>query len=241
MSDLLKNGREMRNRPLASLPDRDYEILRSHLFTFELSKGDRVTRQGQETRSVYFPLVGSISLTVTMEDGRSVVASTIGPEGIFDAVAALGTGCSTGDTIVQAAGSALRLDRQHLINAMGQSEAIHKMVMLSVEALTAYSLQSLACSNYHAIEARFCRWVLMVRDQLQSADLPLTQEDLAAMLGVQRTSITGAALHLQNAGLIAYRRGNIHILDVARVENAACECYRRVRESIERAFPPATA
>jgi Mn-dependent DtxR family transcriptional regulator len=62
----------------------------------------------------------------------------------------------------------------------------------------------------------------------------MTQELIANMLGGRRESITVAAAHLQDAGLIRYSRGHIRILDRKGLERAACECYRVVRVESER-------
>jgi DNA-binding transcriptional regulator YhcF (GntR family) len=71
---------------------------------------------------------------------------------------------------------------------------------------------------------------LMVQDRVDAdATLPLTHEFLAAMLGVQRPTVTVVARTLQGAGLIRYRRGAVVVLDRAGLEEAACECYAAVR------------
>jgi Mn-dependent DtxR family transcriptional regulator len=62
----------------------------------------------------------------------------------------------------------------------------------------------------------------------------MTQEFLAQMLGVRRPSVTVVAGVLQKAGLIAYARGWVVILDRAGLEAASCECYRVVRDDFER-------
>jgi Mn-dependent DtxR family transcriptional regulator len=82
-----------------------------------------------------------------------------------------------------------------------------------------------ACNALHELEERLSRWLLQSRDLLQSDTLPLTQEFLSQMLGVQRSSVTFVAGKLQEAGLIRYRRGHIHVLDVEGLHDSSCECY----------------
>ena len=65
--------------------------------------------------------------------------------------------------------------------------------------------------------------------ELAGPDLPLTQEFLAQMMGVRRTSVTGVAQNLQKEGLISYARGHVHILDVEAVRRRSCECEEDVR------------
>jgi CRP-like cAMP-binding protein len=231
------SARDTRNRALASLPDRDYEILRPHLRYIELDRESLLRRQDMAQTSVYFPLTGMISTVIYLSDGRSVEAAMTGSEGMAD-ISALGTGLAFGDLLVQGQGEAFMIEASHLKRAMNDSPAISRMVSLASEVSTAYSLQSLACLNFHQLEARFCRWMLMARYQLRRDEFKMTHDFMAAMLGVQRTSVTLVANKLQKSGLIDYKRGEIAILDVEGLESASCECYRHMTMRIERAFPP---
>lgn len=75
---------------------------------------------------------------------------------------------------------------------------------------------------------------MQTRDLLDSDTLPLTQEFLAQMLGVQRTSLTLVARKLQESGLIKYRRGHIEVLDAVHLQDASCECYETINDHFER-------
>jgi hypothetical protein len=87
------------------------------------------------------------------------------------------------------------------------------------------------------VEARFFRWLLSCRDRIDSDTINLTQEFLADMLGVQRTTVTAVAGSLQAKGIIRYRRGVVDILNRAGLETMACECYGAVRRGYERPLP----
>jgi Mn-dependent DtxR family transcriptional regulator len=67
------------------------------------------------------------------------------------------------------------------------------------------------------------------RDIHGGSTLKFTQEFLAEMLGVGRTSVTVVAHTLQEAGMIKYSRGKIQILDPEAMEGMACECYKTVK------------
>ena len=106
--------------------------------------------------------------------------------------------------------------------------------MCYVAALVAHVLQSVACNALHSVEARLARWLLLFQDRVDGIGaLPITQELLAEMLGVQRTTVTAAARALQQAGLIAYKWGSVTVLDRAGLERVSCECYGVIREHYE--------
>jgi CRP-like cAMP-binding protein len=228
----------MRNRALASLTDSDFELLRPHLRLVKLVKGDLIHHQDDQARSVYFPLVGMISTIINLEDGSSIEAAMTGPEGMLDD-GVLGTGITLGDHLVQGEGEAFTADVDHLLHAMQESPRITRMAWLATEISNAYTLRSLACVNFHQVEARFCRWLLMARYHLGSNDLQMTQEFMAFMLGVQRTSVTTVAKEFQGGGIIAYHRGQISILDVAALERGSCACHSQIIAKIEATFPRA--
>jgi CRP-like cAMP-binding protein len=102
------------------------------------------------------------------------------------------------------------------------------------QAAYAQAQQSTACMAAHDVRSRLCRWLLRARDLSGSDTLSFTQEFLAEMLGVRRTSVTFDAHALQQAGMIKYARGKIEILDVDGLHEGACECYETVRKSYSR-------
>jgi CRP-like cAMP-binding protein len=102
------------------------------------------------------------------------------------------------------------------------------------QVLFAQAQQSAGCNASHTVESRMCRWLLRIRDLTGSDDMPLTQEFLAQMLGVRRSSVSLVAGTLQKAGFIKYSRGHIRLLDIAQIEAGACECYQTVKGHYER-------
>ena len=95
---------------------------------------------------------------------------------------------------------------------------------------------SVACNRFHSVEERLARWLLMASDRIRCNVLALTQEFLAAMLGVRLSGVSEAMSELQHSGLIRYRRGEITIIDRAGLEQTGCECYRLDKQRIDRAL-----
>jgi hypothetical protein len=132
-------------------------------------------------RSGYISLVGIVSTIINLDDGGAIEAAMTGPEGMLDD-GVLGTGVTLGDHLVQGDGEALTLDVERLFQAVQESPRVTRMVCLATEISNAYTLRSLACLNFHQVEARFCRWLLMARYHMGSDDLAMTQEFMAMCL-----------------------------------------------------------
>jgi CRP-like cAMP-binding protein len=98
-------------------------------------------------------------------------------------------------------------------------------------------LVSVACNGAHSLKQRLARWLLMMRDRADQDALPITQDLLAEMLGVQRPTITNAARELEGAGLIARGRQQVTILDRQGLIKESCECYQLVRERVASHLP----
>jgi CRP-like cAMP-binding protein len=99
-------------------------------------------------------------------------------------------------------------------------------ISASNEILLSQARVIAACNTIHFIEARFCRWLLQCSDRAGSSTVNVTQDFLAEMLGVRRTSVTGVAGKIQISGAINYSRGVINILDRPALEKMSCECYQ---------------
>jgi len=186
---------------------------------------------------IYFPHDSVISLMTLMDGGEAIESATIGREGALGLMAAVSPRESLSRAIVQVPGRASRIGAGPLHDAWKRCEAVRRLIDHHTEALFGHAVQSVACNALHAVEARFCRWLLSCRDRIDSDTVSLTQEFLADMLGVQRTTVTAVARGLQAKGLIRYRRGVVDILDRPGLEAGACECYRAVRRTYERLLP----
>jgi CRP-like cAMP-binding protein len=225
------------NRLLAALDAEDRQLLAARLSPVTLEKGALLYDPGDMVDTVYFPDDCVISLMTLMESGAAIESATIGREGALGLMSAVSPRQSLSRAIVQVAGRAHRISAPHLHRIWEQSGQVRDLVDRHNEALFAHAIQSVACNALHSVEARFCRWLLSCRDRIDSNTVSLTQEFLADMLGVQRTTVTVVARALQAGGLIRYRRGVVDILDRAGLEAIACECYGAVRRNYERLLP----
>jgi CRP-like cAMP-binding protein len=227
----------LQNRLLVSLSPADYALLSPHLGAVELERGRLLYDPGDRIDTVYFPHDGVISLMTLMENGAAIESATIGREGALGLTAAVGPLQSLSRTIVQTPVRASRISASQLHEAWKKSAALKALVERHREALFGHALQSVGCNALHSVEARFCRWLLTCHDRISTDTIALTQEFLADMLGVQRTTVTAVARGLQEKGVIRYRRGVVDIIDRPTLEALACECYGVIRRNYERLLP----
>jgi CRP-like cAMP-binding protein len=225
------------NRFLASLPLHDYLLLAPHLRTVTLEQGTVLHDAGEPIEHVYFPYSGMISVVTIMRNGGTVETASFGRDGVIGATAGLGAGRTIGRAIVQLGGTTSRLSSSQFRAAARESEAIRELALRYNDLVITQIQQSVACIALHRVEARLCRWLLQARDCVDGESIPLTQEFLAQVLGVRRTSVTLVARLLQSAEMIRYRRGHIQVVDRAKLEETACECYGTLKEHTDDVFP----
>ena len=225
---------ENRNLVLRALGDADRLVLEAEMRDIPLASGDVLYEPDYPVEWVYFPQTAVLSVVTVMTDGRTIESDTVGCESVVGVLAALGSSVSISRTLTQIPGSATRLSASRLRHQAGVSAELRKLLIRHSQANLAQAHQSVACNALHGVNQRLCRWLLMSQDRTVNAVVELTQQDLATMVGVQRTTITKALGELTATGLIRRARGRIEILDRARMEAQVCECYDAVRWNLER-------
>ena len=199
-----------------------------------LASGDVLYEPDYAVDWVYFPNTAVLSVVTVMADGRTVESDTIGCESVVGVLAALGGSVSTSRTLTQIPGAAMRLSASRLRAQADVSSDLRRLLVRHSHANLAQAHQSVACNALHGVSQRLCRWLLMSQDRTAADAVELTQQYLATMVGVQRTTITQALRDLTTAQLIRQGRGRIYILDRAGMEARACECYQAVQADLER-------
>lgn len=230
-----------RNHLLRTLAPADYDRLRPHLEPTALPLGMVISAPDAPVSHVHFPRCGIISMVKEMADGGTVEVATVGNEGLVGLPAFLGTGSAPVRAFVQVAGESVRVDAATFAALAEECAGLRRSVHRHVQALMNQMAQTAACNRVHTVEERLARWLLMAHDRAGGDEIPLTQHFMAEMLGVRRAGVSVAAGALQKAGMIAYRRGKIAIVDRAALETASCECYAAVRAQTERLFSAAAS
>jgi len=213
-----------------------------HLELVSFKLGDLVCEAGGFLQHAYFPEGSVLSLLTVLENGSAIETANIGREGAFGLFAAMYSRVSFNRCIVQMAGRMVRCKIEVLQAEFDRSAHVRDLFVSYSETLLSQVQQTVACNALHSVEERTSRWLLMMHDRAEGETLTYTHEFLSNILGVDRKSVSLAAQSMQNAGLISYRRGAMHVIDRPGLEKESCECYAVVKARFD-AFlsPPATA
>ncbi|MEH2109634.1 Crp/Fnr family transcriptional regulator [Nostoc sp.] len=222
------------NKLLAALPASDYERLAPHLKLVALPLRKVLYEPGEPIAHVYFPDKAVVSIVTAMEDGSTVEASIVSNEGMVGIPVILGDNTTTTTAFVQVSGAGMQIDADILRAEFNRGGAIQILLLRYVQAAYSELAQGTACNRLHTLEERLARWLLTVSDRLESEDFPLTQEFISQMLGVRRSGVTVAASTLSRAGMIAYQRGHISIVNRENLEATSCECYQVIQKEFAR-------
>jgi CRP-like cAMP-binding protein len=215
---------------LASLPPPVFTHLEPHLERVALQPKQVLFRAHERPSFVYFPTTAVVSLVGALDAGETLDVGLTGRDGIAGPVGLPNVDWMPCDGIVQIRGVAHRLSAAMFRQALRGSEPLAVVVGRYAHLLLGRSMQMHLCDTFHPVEQRLTRWLLTLSDLLANAEIPLTHELLATMLGVRRPTVTLAVGSLQRAGLIDEKRGRLTIRDRERLETACCDCYRLMCE-----------
>ena len=223
------------NRLLDALPGDVLAQLQPRCETLALRGGRVLHKAGEIIRDLYFPIDCMISITVTMRSGKTAETGVIGNREVAGINAFMG-GRETTQTEyeIQIPGTAIRMPAAELKEQFDRNAAVRVVFLKYTQAMLAQISQNTACNRLHTAEERYARWLLEVRDRIQSDALQLTQEFAGDMLGVRRASVNKVSRSLEKRKLITQHRGLTDIIDGAGLEAVSCECYSVVKEEYDR-------
>jgi CRP-like cAMP-binding protein len=221
-----------RNRLLLALASRDLNELMPELEHIRCKPGQILTDVDSSLDNVFFLDSGVVSVLGVYSDGSIIEMATIGREGCTGVQAFFGAKTSSIRLLVQIPGSAAKMSGATFARAMESVPSFHNLMSDYVHAFIEQILVSAGCNGVHSLKQRLARWLLMMRDRGDEDVLPMTQNLLAGMLGVQRPTITNAVRELERAGLIERGRRQVTILDRKGLTKESCECYQLIRARV---------
>jgi CRP-like cAMP-binding protein len=225
------------NRLIASLSADERARVVPHFERVELKSGETLLRAGERIPYLWFPNDCVTSTVVDTPEGATIEVGLMGLEGVVGLSLLMGRTVSNTTVIVQIPGTGYRIRTddviRHIITPRGP---FYESLLRYTDSFMALVAQTAACNSLHNLNQRMARWILLTQDRMGSDTLPLTQEFLGYMLGVRRPSVSTAASALQDLGIIRYSRGQVQVVDRARLEQNACACYGIVRTMTDGLF-----
>ncbi len=218
------------NRLLSTFPREARALIEPFGTMVELAPGELVLRRGEQVRSSLFP-VGPTMVTMMIEliGGRSIEVASVGKGGAVGGIVSCGHAPAFTRAEVLVGGPAYSVSMAALEHAKSRSNFIGNIFCRYSDYLLSTVMQSVACNAFHSIPERTARWLLYVQERAGDR-IELTQEALAQLLGVQRTTVNAVIQELSSEGVIATGRGIVRVIDRAGLKRRACECYDRLQE-----------
>jgi CRP-like cAMP-binding protein len=223
---------------LAALSEEDFELIRPHLKTIDLTHELVLVEVDETLKRAYLPHRGLISLVVRLAKGEHVQIAMIGRDSVFGSFSALGDPTALNGAVVLVPGVASTLDVDRLRAAADQSATFRAALTRHGLAVYAQVQQTAGCNVAHTVESRLARCLLQMRDLSGSDKLMLTHESMAQMIGARRNSVSLVASTLQQANYIHYSRGHIEITSLEGLRRTSCECYAQVKAQYDRLLHP---
>jgi CRP-like cAMP-binding protein len=219
------------NTLLSRLPPDSIEGL--HLTRVEFEIGHEIEYPGSPIANLFFLEEGMASMTNTFEDGSQVEVGMFGFESAIGISALMGTRRSLNRVYTQVRGWGYRSPVEAARKEFDAGGLFQKLALRYVQAQLVQTAQSAGCNAKHHVEQRLSRWLLITADRVHRTSFKMSQEFLADMVGVTRSTVSLAAGTLKDEGLVAYSRGQLEILDVAGLERRSCECYRIIKDHLD--------
>lgn len=222
------------NHLLAALHAADYARLAPDLKLITMPLGESVYEAGVAMDYVYFPTTCMVSLLYVMANGDSAEIAVVGNDGLVGVSVFMGGEGMSSRAVVQNAGECYRLKAKAMQREFARGGSLQYLALRFTQALIAQMVQTGACNRHHTLEQQLCRWLLLTLDRLPGNEVTMTQQLIGNMLGVRRAGVTEATGTLEKNGLIRYSGGRITVLNRAKLEQRACECYDVVKKEIKR-------
>ncbi len=211
----------MHNRLLAALPASDLEMLWPSLHKVDLEARQVLESPGHPIIDVYFVQSGLVSVVGTTQPDHRIEVGMVGHEGMTGLGVVLGDDRAANETLVQSAGSALRISAEALLASMRQSPSLTALLLRYVHVFLLQGSQTALANGRGRLDERLARWLLMWHDRLSTDELVITHEFLALLLGVRRQGVTETLHALEGTGLIRASRNLIKIVDRDGLQRAA--------------------
>ena len=191
--DVIHKSPPIANQLLAALPKKDYQALQRHLEEVPLVFEEILYQPNVLISDVYFPNSGIVSLLAAVNGRATLEVGLVGKEGMVGLSVFMGVNSSQNRAVVQGAGSAMKMKATAFRKECNNGGALPRLLRRYTHSLLTQITQSAVCNQFHSVDARLARWLLMTHDRMGDDEFQITQEFLSNMLGVRREGVCRAA------------------------------------------------
>lgn len=234
---LQRRRTDRKNGILACMPQGDFDRLKHSFESVQVDEGQVLLAPGETPSHVLFPVGAVVSLAAVVNGSARMEMASVGCEGMVGVHVFMGGASTCSCAVVKRGGTIVRIPTLELQLLFDRGGACQNLFLRYAHSLLVEMSQLAACNRFHSLHQRLCRWLLLNHDITPTMEILRSQDSISDALGVRREGVTAAASRLRHEGSIRYSRGHITILDKARLEAGACECYRRLRKERSRLLP----
>lgn len=221
------------NRFVAALSFEEALHLRPLLRRVTIATDQIVVLQGTPVTEVHLPIDAQFANVVRFPDGSAIETAVVGNEGMTGLAPFMADRECAWEIVCRARGDAYVVNAAALRALAADRPRLMGRLLALTDLYQAQSAQAAACNAIHPIRDRIARWILTASDLSPNETLTFRQEELARLIGAQRSTVSEAAAQLKRRRFIAYNRGVIRITDRAGLEAAACDCYRMLKPRLD--------
>jgi len=225
VSERLDTQRKKTSPAVGGLTHALFSKIQPYLKQAALAKGEYLYQQDDRLDFIYFPETAVVSEFQMLADGRTIEVAVTGGEGAVGISSVWSTSPAVNTAQVCVGGNAYRIESEVLERELAYSRPLQRWLHDQINSYIKQISQKVICNTHHAVEERFCTWLLMLQDRSKKHKFSLTQEYIAGVLGVYRPSVTCMASSLREKKAIDYVRGQISITDRQKLKKISCACY----------------
>lgn len=217
------------NHFLDTLAPDDRDAVVRNLGEVELSVGQTVIEQGDPVVTVHLPTRARLTNITHDDEGEQLQTAVVGSEGLSGLAPFMAASPCAWQVVCSAQGHAWAIPAETLRRLSEERAGLRRRLLVLTHFYQAQANQLALCNTLHTVEQRLARWILTVADRNGAEQLVMTQGQIAADLGVQRTSVVTAFQHAKADRLVRHARGRLTILNRPGLIARSCGCYRRMR------------
>jgi CRP-like cAMP-binding protein len=200
-------------RLFSALPDDAVADVAGHATERRLGRNDVLFREGDAADDIYVVTAGRIAIANRSSDGRESLVALMGPGDLFGEMSLFdGQGRSADARALQASSVVVVPFGPVRVALEARPETLWSMVRLLVERLRAAD-EALADTVFLDVPGRTAKRLLELAGDADEFHLPITQEELAGMVGASRERVNKAISQFVRLGWLAQADRRYTIVD----------------------------